>query len=59
MSQFPEPMDVEQEKIVTRDQFMNAILNNKSVLILKFGANWCRPCKTIEPNVQTFKNKMD
>ena len=37
---------------------MNAILNNKSVLILKFGANWCRPCKTIEPNVQTFKNKM-
>lgn len=58
MSQFPEPMDVEQEKIVTRDQFMNAILNNKSVLILKFGANWCRPCKTIEPNVQTFKNKM-
>jgi len=60
MNSFPEPMDIEQsqEKIITRDQFMNLVLNNKSVLILKFGANWCRPCKTIEPNIETFKNKM-
>ena len=60
MNNFPEPMDIEQkqEKIITRDQFMNLVLNNKSVLILKFRANWCRPCKTIEPNIETFKNKM-
>ena len=60
MNNFPEPMDIDQpqEKIITRDQFMNLVLNNKSVLILKFGANWCRPCKTIEPNIETFKNKM-
>ena len=27
---------------------------SKDVLIIKFGADWCGPCKTINPSYQTF-----
>ena len=56
-----DPMDIDiaqEEKIITRQQFLNVISNNKSILIFKFGADWCKPCRTIEPNIQTFKNNM-
>ena len=34
-----------------RSEFKNIIENNKGVIILKFGADWCGPCQKIKPLV--------
>ena len=31
-----------------RNEFLNSLQVNPGVIILKFGAEWCAPCKTIE-----------
>jgi thioredoxin 1 len=33
---------------LTKDEFLKAFANIDGALILKFGAEWCRPCKQIE-----------
>ena len=37
-----------------RNEFLNALKMNPGVIIVKFGAEWCGPCKTIENIV--YKN---
>lgn len=34
--------------------FQNTLINNKGLVILKFGASWCNPCKTVEPYFKNF-----
>jgi len=41
-----------------RSGFQNALLNNPGGLIIKFGAEWCGPCKTIDPLVYSFMNQL-
>jgi len=41
-------------QIEGREAFLNVLQNNPGLLIVKFGATWCRPCKTIEPLVHGF-----
>lgn len=33
---------------MTKEEFLQAFANNEGALILKFGADWCGPCKKIE-----------
>ena len=38
--------------------FQNLVENNKGVILIKFGAKWCGPCKRIEPYVMEFFNNV-
>tara|TARA_B100000963_G_scaffold350205_1_gene360184 strand:+ start:4259 stop:4666 length:408 start_codon:yes stop_codon:yes gene_type:complete len=40
---------VELQDEMNRDGFKDFIYQNKDVVILKFGADWCVPCKSIKP----------
>lgn len=41
-------------EIPSLDQFAEQLKSNPGLLILKFGATWCGPCKRIEPLVHTW-----
>ena len=41
-------------KIESRQAFANLLANNPGMIILKFGADWCGPCKRIEQQVYHF-----
>jgi thiol-disulfide isomerase/thioredoxin len=40
--------------IVSREDYISLIKNNKHVIVVKFGAEWCKPCKQIETYVNEF-----
>jgi thioredoxin 1 len=37
-----------------RQAFLDLLANNPGLIIIKFGATWCGPCKVIAPNVHRF-----
>jgi thiol-disulfide isomerase/thioredoxin len=39
--------------------FYDILQNNKSCVILKFGADWCGPCKKIEHHVNNWFEKIE
>jgi len=41
-------------EIANRDAFFLLLQNNPGLIVLKLGATWCGPCKTIEPIVHGF-----
>lgn len=41
-------MVVSNTKILSRQEFAAALKDNKGVLILKLGADWCGPCKQVQ-----------
>lgn len=43
---------------MSKDNFVNALANNKGALVIKFGAEWCGPCKKIEPLVSEWMNQL-
>lgn len=38
--------------------FHKLLLENPGIVIIKFGATWCGPCKVIEPDVDFYFSKM-
>jgi thioredoxin-like negative regulator of GroEL len=38
----------------TRHHFLKLLEKNPGLIIIKLGAEWCRPCKTIKPVVDSF-----
>lgn len=45
-------------EIPSLDQFAEQLKTNPGLLILKFGAAWCGPCKRIEPLVHDWVEKL-
>ena len=41
-----------------RKEFAEMLEQNKSVLIFKFGAEWCAPCQKIKNDVHALMDKM-
>ena len=40
------------ETVVDRNQFLNQLLpSNEGLILIKFGATWCKPCQLIKPIV--------
>ena len=36
----------------------NKILEENSIVVTKFGATWCGPCKTMEPIIESVANQL-
>jgi len=56
VKQIPIPSNVITE--MTKESFAQALADNKGALIIKFGAEWCGPCKRIEPLVNDWMSKL-
>lgn len=41
-------------QIPTKEDFFTILRNNPGLVIIKLGADWCGPCKTIAPIVHGF-----
>jgi thioredoxin-like negative regulator of GroEL len=54
--------EVKQEKTIitslSKNDFINQLQENKGALIIKFGAEWCVPCKKIDNLVKTLISKL-
>ena len=43
---------------MNRNEFMELLKTNKGLIFIKFGAEWCAPCKTIDPYIEEIFEKL-
>jgi thioredoxin 1 len=55
-----EPLTIPENVIteMSKDSFSQLLQTNNGLLIIKFGAEWCGPCKKIDPLVYEWMNKL-
>ena len=46
------------EEIGNPEEFGEELKNNPGMIVIKFGATWCKPCKQVESLVQTSMLKL-
>ena len=44
--------------ITSMEEFKSILENNPGMVMIKFSASWCSPCKKVEPHVIEWFNKM-
>lgn len=44
---------------ITSDNFEAEVVNNDGLIILKFGAAWCGPCKKMDPIIEEISKEND
>lgn len=44
-------------KILTDETFESSIANEETVMV-EFGAEWCRPCKALEPTLESLSEEV-
>ena len=44
--------------ITTMEEFKTILENNPGMVMIKFSASWCSPCKRVEGHVMEWFNKM-
>jgi thiol-disulfide isomerase/thioredoxin len=49
---------IEHDIFSNRQEMLEILKENPGVIIIKFGAEWCAPCKKIESFVEGYMNKM-
>jgi thiol-disulfide isomerase/thioredoxin len=47
------------DNIGSTADFFNILQNNRGIVIFKFGAEWCAPCKKIEGHIYEWFSKME
>ena len=47
------------EEEVDRKRFEEIIKNNEDIIIFKFGAEWCNPCKVVKPYIEENINDIN
>lgn len=45
-------------KITNNDEF-NEIINSSNLTVVKFGAEWCGPCKMMNTTIETIENEFN
>jgi thiol-disulfide isomerase/thioredoxin len=41
-----------------RKTFIGVLQENQGVVVVKYGAMWCKPCKVIEPYLQEYRRRL-
>ena len=58
---FNKYMSIQPKEIIStlsKEDFINCLQNNQGAFIVKFGAEWCGPCKKIEGLVKNYMNQL-
>ncbi len=42
---------------ITQDNFEQTVLNASLPVLIEFGAEWCGPCKRLEPELEKLENE--
>jgi len=54
----PQPLNPNVITEMSKEAFGQALVDNKGALIIKFGAEWCGPCKKVDPLVYRWMNQL-
>ena len=46
------------EQELTKTEFEEILKNNKGAVVIKFGAEWCNPCRKIEPYIEQWRKQV-
>ena len=44
---------------IDETQFNSAVLESKGVSVVKFGAEWCGPCRRLAPILESISSELD